>query len=136
MQNLPGNVWRKRLMVAAPWWGWSEEEIKSPQLAQALKGFSRWAFMLSSGNPALFLSVHRRNRFGLALKVSAFKYRQSVKKISCKRARDACKDHFYPNAEDEEQRQSARADAWHGERASREHYGDPARRVRPRPDGD
>ena len=109
---------------------------KSPQLAQALPGFSRWAFLLSPGNPALFLSVYRRNRFGLALPLATFKARQSDKLISCNRARDACKDHFHPNAEDEAQRQSTRADAWHSERASREHYGDPARRVRPRPDGD
>ena len=64
--------------------------------------------------------------------LGAAKALQQALGLSCKLARDAVMEEFYPNGIDEQQRADVRADALHGQGISSTHYGAPARRIRQR----
>ena len=107
--------------------------LKSPLLAATLIRFRRWAALVSaSPTPALFFFCKQQRHFGEPMTLGAAKALQQALGISCKLARDAVQNEFYPNGIDEQQRADVRADALHGQGIATTHYGAPARRVRQR----
>ena len=107
--------------------------LKSPLLAATLIKFKRWAAIVSpSPTPALFFFCKQQRNFGQPMTLGAAKALQQALGISCKRARDAVMEEFYPNTHDEQQRADVRADALHGQGIATTHYGAPARRIRQR----